>query len=71
MTVTVYSYGLCYASACASLDASREEVEDAVNASHPTGLENGWQVADENFSGGEPNPCPCSEEGKQHWLLVC
>jgi hypothetical protein len=71
VSVDVYSVGLCYASACATTDVPREEVERAVQRSHPSGVAP-WKVADELFRTGEPNPCPCnSDEGKQHWLLVC
>lgn len=68
--VNVYSFGLCYASVCAPTDMEPEAVIEAVNASHPTGLDHGWKVADEPFSSGEPNPFDAGDCGR-HWLLVC
>lgn len=68
--VEVYSYGICYLSACTAL--SVEETEKAVNISHPTGIESKWHHADEPFRTGEANPCPCNKfEGRQHMLFVC
>lgn len=72
MSVEVYSVGLCFASACASIDTTREEVEETVNWQHPTGLESRWRIHDGCFASGDPNPNPCeSDNTKQHWLLSC
>ena len=69
--VVTYAIGLVSASACVSLAASRAEVERVVNVQHPTGV-GPWAIADEPFSTGEPNPCPCSDHtDRQHWLLHC
>lgn len=72
-TVQPYSVGICYASACAPWDATPEEIEQAVNLKHPTGLAHGWRISDEpTFSGGEPNPCDCNDNpDRRHWLLSC
>jgi hypothetical protein len=72
VSVQVYSWGLCFASACADAADTAADVEAAVNASHPTGIKSQWKVADEAFKTGEANPHPCEQaDGKQHWLLVC
>lgn len=72
MSVVVYSYGLTYLSACAPADTPREEVEEAVNISHPTGLSSRWKIADEPFVSGDDNPSPCNTDPeRQHWLLSC
>lgn len=70
--VEVYSWGLVYVSACAPETVSRNDVEDAVNLSHPTGIKSRWRVADENFASGDDNPCACSDHpDRRHWLLSC
>lgn len=65
----VYALGLCYASVCAPKDMPREEVEMRTQWAAPTGIGEGWKVADEPFSGGEANPHDRS--CGRHWLLVC
>lgn len=72
MNVEIYSVGLCYASVCAPADMSAEVVAHAVNQQHPTGIGSQWQVADEPFGNGAPNPSPCNDNPeRQHWLLAC
>lgn len=68
-----YAVGLVCASACAPSEATREEIEAAVNASHPTGISSRWHISeDKEFSGGQPMPCPCeSNPDRLHWLLNC
>lgn len=70
--VHVYSHGLCHASACAPAELTAEQVSDAVNASHPTGIASRWQHAAEPFVSGQPNPCACEQDAdRRHWLLQC
>lgn len=71
--VIVYSVGICAASVCAINDADADEVAAAVNAAAPTGISSKWEVSDEAFATGEPNPCPCNgrPESRRHWLLHC
>lgn len=70
--VEVYKVGLCYLSACAPKALDKPDVEMAVNDQSPTGLDHGWSVSDEPFSGGQTNPCECNHDAaRQHWLLSC
>ena len=70
--VIVYTSGLVNCCACAPADMPAEDVEAAVNRQNPTGISSRWSVSDEPFSGGEPNPSPCSDGPlKKHWLLSC
>ncbi len=69
----VYTFGVCYCSACAPADYTREQVEDGANLAHPTGLDHGWKISDDpTFKDGEPNPCTCNDDPfRKHWLLSC
>jgi len=69
--VQLYKVGLCYASVCAAADVEPEEIEREVNAQYPTGISSRWQVSDEPFASGAPNPSPCNTEpdARRHWLL--
>lgn len=70
--VQVYAWGLCAMSVCAPEGTPREEIEREANRQFPTGISSRWEIADEPFATGEPNPSPCnSSEGRQHWLLEC
>jgi hypothetical protein len=71
--VSVYTFGLCYASACAEKDVPRDEVEAAVNGQCPTGISSRWAISSEpTFKDGQPNPCQCEQDhNRQHWLLSC
>ena len=71
--IDVYRVGLVHCSVCVPKDATREEIENYVNAQHPTGIELRWQISsDAKFSGGQPNPCPCNDhEERLHYLMVC
>ena len=71
--VIVYSIGPVTASACAPKSLLPVEVEAAVNALEPTGIESMWMIAaDENFRNGQSNPCQCEQaDERQHWLLHC
>jgi hypothetical protein len=65
-----YTIGLCHMSVCTDL-TEKEEVERHANLAHPTGV-SPWQVTEEKFHSGEPNPCPCNTDRERlHWLLTC
>jgi len=71
--ITLYSVGLCYASACAANDVPPEEIVARANAEHPTGV-GPWTLSyDETFASGDPNPNPCNDKPgtHQHVLLNC
>ena len=67
----IYAWGLCHMSVCSKLTC--EETVAGANQVHPTGISHPWQLADEPFKTGEPNPCPCNfyPETHKHYLLVC
>lgn len=71
---TVYAAGVCGASVCTSL-ADRDEIEQRMNAEHPSGTESGWKISDEDFARPEPapNPSPCehSPSTHKHYLMEC
>lgn len=71
--VVVYALGICACSVCAPADLAENEVIDAVNVQHPTGLDHGWSVSDPEFRTGEANPASCNAEpdARRHWLLTC
>lgn len=72
MNVHVYTFGLCHCSVCAPSGMSREDVEDAANVAHPTGLDHGWAISKDPFKGGEANPSPCNtDKTRMHYLMVC
>ncbi len=74
--VNVYASSIFSCSVCAPktmpIEAVIAEVEELDRGylgdpKHVTG----WQLSkDAIFSGGQPNPCPCENDGeRQHWLL--
>jgi hypothetical protein len=71
--VVVYSVGLVNASVCCPAEMPVDDVADAVNIAHPTGLSHGWVPSTETtFSGGEPHPCPCEHTPERvHRLFHC
>ena len=71
--VIVYSAGLVCCSACAPKSLTNEEVEAAVNAQLPTGLDHGWSISeDATFKTGQTNPCECEDDTtRMHYLLNC
>ena len=70
--VYTYALGLVHASACAPADMPPAGVAQAVNAAYPTGIASPWQISDEPFDGGEPNPSPCDTgAARLHYLMVC
>lgn len=67
---TVYADGLCYCSVCTNLPA--EKVADRANAENPTGTRTRWELSEDRFKTGEPNPCQCEKDPEcKHYLLVC
>lgn len=67
-----YSIGIFRASVCSSL--SPDDTVWRMNAEHPSGTMNGWQLATEpTFRGGAPNPSPCHDhpETHKHYLMEC
>ena len=72
MMIAIYAVGLVCISCCADKSLSQEEIEAHVTALHPTGLDHGWEISDDSFRDGSPNPNQCKhEQDKQHWLLKC
>lgn len=73
MTLDVYLWGMVSLSICAPEGATKEEIEEAANLQHPTGISSHWQIAEEDyFASGESMPHPCERKpGFQHWLLHC
>lgn len=73
MSDIVYALGLVSCSACVPKDWSRDQIESAVNAEHPTGIRNKWSISeDKTFKTGAPMPKPCEDDPeKMHWLLNC
>jgi type IV pilus biogenesis protein CpaD/CtpE len=62
--------------ACATKDATKEEIEEYVNTQHPTGISSKWTITDEPFNKGSlietPNPGQCElYHDRLHYLLVC
>jgi hypothetical protein len=72
--VCVYSSGLVVCSVCAPSSLTREQVEDATNRLHPTGISSRWTIsADPTFYKGGPQPGPCdqSPDERTHYLMEC
>lgn len=68
--VVAYSVGLCFASVCTALSAA--ETTAYMHEHHPTGISSQWDISDEPFRTGEPNPCPCEDDkSRKHYLFVC
>lgn len=67
----VYSNGLIHCSVCSSL--SLEETVRRTNLENPTGTSSKWELHNEKFRTGQPNPCPCNDnpETHKHYLMVC
>lgn len=66
----VYSLGITHMSVCTA--DTDDDMLAIVNAGYPTGLDHGWQIADEPFADGSPNPSPCGHDPElRHVLLVC
>lgn len=71
--IEIYSEGLCALSVCVPNNATREEIERAVNAVHPSGIDSRWKISvDKTFKTGNPNPCDCEHTPtRKHYLLNC
>lgn len=67
----IYSSGLIHSSVCAPSDWTKDDVEVWMNVQSPTGIDSRWEVREEAFRTGEPNPTPCNQSGGKHWLLTC
>jgi len=65
--------GLCYLTACAPKEMTGPEVEADIRRQAIAGTSAGWRLSDDRtFSGGQPNPCECDQDGsRKHWLFAC
>lgn len=71
--VTTIAYGIVFLSLCVPADWTKEQIEEAANVLHPTGIQSSWAISDEShFASGQTNPCEC-ERGPsfKHHLLNC
>lgn len=68
---SVYACGLYYTRVCTSL--SDEEATRRLNEAFPTGLDHGWEIADEDFIDGSPNgkKCELYTNTHRHILFRC
>lgn len=64
MKVNIYSKGIVHCSVCAPKDLQIKDIEDEVNLSNPTGIQNSWKVDKENFKRTN-YPFTLSEEGRR------
>ena len=72
MSVVIYSLGIVHASVCAPAAMEPAEVTEAVNAASPTGIRTAWELSEEAFATGEPNPAPCdTDPARRHYLFTC
>lgn len=70
--VDVYAVGLVYCSVCAPANMSMEVLTHAVNVQAPTGIGSRWRLSDDpTFASGEPQPGPCSDPERLHYLFSC
>ena len=71
--IQIYSVGLVYLSVCVPKEMSKERIEELVNAERATGISSDWEVSDETFASGDPNPYPCSTcpDDRLHYLMNC
>lgn len=72
--IQIYAYGLVYCSVCAPKTMSREDIEEEVNASSPTGISSSWKISKDEFFKGDTrkNGCDCEDDdSRRHWLMVC
>jgi len=69
--VEVYSWGLCFLSACVSEEVDQPEYEAAVNVENPTGV-TPWARHDGDFEDGTKNGSACKDHGgRKHVLFSC
>ena len=71
--ITIYSKGPVSCSVCVPTSSTRQEIEDAVNAENPTGIDRKWHISsDATFKTGEKNPHQCEKDAHRiHYLLNC
>lgn len=71
--VIAYSIGICSASVCVRKGLGRPDIETWMNLFHSTGIGSMWEITDDNFSNGDPNPCSCNiyPDSREHYLLHC
>ncbi len=70
--ITVYASGIVCMAVCVEVKTQREEIEREANRQLPTGIKSLWEITDESFDEGNPNPCPCNDSpGRLHYLLHC
>jgi len=68
--IDVYSEGVMCACVCS--DLSQEEVIEHMKTRHRAGETLVWELSEEPFATGEPNPCPCDTlPGCKHYLFYC
>lgn len=69
----VYAIGLCSLGICVKKGFARDRIEESANLYHPTGISSRWEIADEDFADGNPNPSPCNTQPdeREHYLLHC
>lgn len=65
--------GICMWSVCALNSLDVDEVMRQANMMSPTGISSRWQLSDDQFADGHPNPSPCDQlpESRTHYLLEC
>jgi hypothetical protein len=58
---------------CVPKGSTKEQIEEAVNALHPTGIKSRWKISkDEKFDTGDPHPKQCEHSAdRMHYLMVC
>ncbi len=68
----VYRLGFITMSVCVKKNMDRKDVESNANKEKPAGTESGWEISDQEFASGDPNPCICNKyPGRIHYLLHC
>lgn len=73
MKINIYAQGLCAISVCVPKDATKKQIEQAVNAESPTGIASSWKITRKKFKTGEPSGVACNTlpNTHRHWLLIC
>ena len=68
----IYSVGLVACCVCVPKGSTKEQIEEFVNTTCPSGISSDWEIAEENFASGEKNPTGCNENPeREHYLLFC
>lgn len=70
--IIIYGAGArCY-KLCAHKDTTLSEITAFINKENPTGLGHDWELSDEAFFDGSPNPGDCGElSDRRHYLFKC